>query len=83
MYAVHNLTQEAGTLLYTHLTKMKKTIVIDTPAYQLDVEIEWVEHIEAYRVRFTNTHLDNQPPQSHSEWFLTPEELIRLKVLAL
>ena len=62
---------------------MKKTRVIETPAYSLDVEIEWVDHIEAYRVRFTDTHLDNQPPPSHSEWFLTQEELIRLKVLAL
>lgn len=62
---------------------MKKTTVIETAAYQLDVEIEWVDHIEAYRVRFTDTHLDNSPPQSYREWFLTSEELIRLKVLAL
>ena len=62
---------------------MKKTTVIETAAYQLDVEIEWVDHIEAYRVRFTDTHLDNSPPQSYREWFLTQEELIRLKVLAL
>ena len=62
---------------------MKKTRVIETPAYSLDVEIEWVDHIEAYRVRFTDTHLDNSPPTSYKEWFLTQEELIRLKVLAL
>ena len=62
---------------------MKKTTVIETAAYQLDVELEWVEIAKAYRVRFTDTHLDNSPPQSYREWFLTPEELIRLKVLAL
>ena len=62
---------------------MKKTRVIETAAYSLDVEIEWVDHIEAYRVRFTDTHLDNSPPTSYKEWFLTQEELIRLKVLAL
>ena len=62
---------------------MKKTTVIKTPTYQLDVEIEWVEHIECYRVRFTDSHLDNSPPTSYKEWFLTQEELIRLKVLAL
>ena len=62
---------------------MKKTRVIETAAYSLDVEIEWVDHIEAYRIRFTDTHLDNSPPTSYKEWFLTQEELIRLKVLAL
>lgn len=62
---------------------MKKTRVIETATYSLDVEIEYIELIERYRVRFTNTHLDNSPPPSHSEWFLSQEELIRLKVLAL
>lgn len=62
---------------------MKKTTVIKTAAYQLDVELEWVEPAQSYRVRFTDTHLDNSPPQSYREWFLTSEELIRLKVLAL
>lgn len=61
----------------------KKTTVIKTPAYQMDVEIEYIEHIEAYRVRFTDSHLDDSPPTSYKEWFLTQEELIRLKVLAL
>lgn len=61
----------------------KKTRVIDIPTYSLDVEVEWIEHIEAYRVRFTDSHLDDSPPTSYKEWFLTQDEFIRLKVLAL
>ena len=62
---------------------MKQTKVIDNSTYQLTVEQEWLEHLEVYRVRFTENHLDDSPPSSYREYFLTQEELMRLKVLAL